>query len=75
MDSALRRLALALLCGFGTFVFALPVACGGLMLTGEHINGDVQSGGPQALLGGMAIGAVLAVLVAALVWVKSAPRD
>jgi hypothetical protein len=74
METHLRRLALALLCGFGTFVLTLPVACGGLLLYGDHLNGDVQSGGPQALLGGMAVGGVLALLVACLVWVKSASR-
>jgi hypothetical protein len=74
MEVHLRRLSVALLCGFGTFVVTLPVACGGLMIYGEHLNGDVQSGGPQALLGGMAVSGVLALLVAALVWVKSAPR-
>jgi hypothetical protein len=72
METSLRRLAFALLCGFGTFVLTLPVACGALVLYGEH--GDVQSGGPQAVLGGMAIGAVLSILVAGFVWVKSASR-
>lgn len=75
MDALLRRLALALLCGFGSFVVALPVACGGLLAYSEHINGDVQSGGPQALLGGMALAGMLAVLMVVLVFVKSAPRD
>jgi hypothetical protein len=74
METSLRRLAFALLCGFGTFVLTLPAACGALVLYGEQMNGDVQSGGPQAVLGGMAIGAVLSILVAGFVWVKSASR-
>jgi hypothetical protein len=74
MESYLRRFALALLCGFLAFVVTLPVGCGTLLLYSEHLNGDAQAGGPQALLGGLAVGAVSAALVVALVWVKTAPR-
>jgi len=74
MEAHLRRLAGALLCGFGTFFVTLPVACGALMLYGEHLNGDVEKGGPQALLGGIALGGVVAALVAGLVWWKSRPH-
>jgi hypothetical protein len=65
------RIAAAALSGFVSFVIALPVACGGLVLYGEHINGDVQSAGPQAILGGMALAIVLGVLVAAFVMIKT----
>jgi hypothetical protein len=75
MEGLIRRLAIALLCGFGTFFFTLPVACGGLMLYSEHLNGDVESAGPQAILGGMALGAGLGAMVVLAVWVKSAPRE
>lgn len=70
MESLLKRLSAALLAGFVTFVVALPVGCGALLLYSEHLNGDVQSGGPSELLGGMA----LAGLVVVLVWVKTGWR-
>ena len=68
------RFALAALLGFFAFFFALPVSCCGLMLYSEHLNGDVQSGGPQAILGAMGLSALLAVLVSAAVWRKTRPR-
>lgn len=70
------RLAAALLSGFASSVLALPVACGGLVLYAEHLNGDVQTAGPQAVLGGMAFAGVLGVLVAIVVFIKiGEPRD
>ncbi len=70
------RLAAALLSGFASLVLALPVACGGLMLYSGHVNGDMQAGGPPAILGGLALAGVLGVLVALLVFLKiGAPRD
>ncbi len=71
-----NRLAAALLSGFVSFVVTLPVACGGLMLYSEHVNGDVQAVGPQAMLGGLALAGVLGVLVALFAFIKiGEPRD
>jgi hypothetical protein len=69
-----KRIALALLSGFVTFFAGLPVACGGLMLYSEHVYGDVNTRGPESLLGGMAMAGMLSVLVVALVFWKSSPR-
>jgi len=70
------RLAAALLSGFVSVVVAVPVGCGALMLYSEHGNGDMQTGGPQALLGGIAFACVLGALIAVLVFLKiGAPRD
>jgi hypothetical protein len=49
-EGLLRRLSLALLCGFVSFLLTWPVACGGLLLYSEHLNGDVQSGGPESII-------------------------
>lgn len=75
MEDQLRRLALAALCGFATFVVMLPVACGGLLLCSEHIYGDVDARGPASLLGGMAMAGLLGSMVAVLVFWKSAGRN
>ncbi len=75
MNGLLRRTAAALLCGFVSFLLTVPVACGGLLLYSEHLNGDVQSGGPESILGAMAFAAVFALLVAALVFIKTADRS
>jgi len=70
------RLAAALLTGFVSFVLVLPLACGGLVLFAEHLNGDVQTGGPQATLGGMAFAGVLGMLISGLVFIKTGePRE
>lgn len=74
MENLLKRLAFALLTGFVTFVVALPLGCGALLLYSEHLNGDVQSGGPSELLGGMALAGVLAALVVVFVMVKTRRR-
>ncbi len=75
METLLRRMAGALLCGFVSFVVATPVACGGLMLFGLHVYGDVDARGPASMLGGMAIAGILAVLVVVLVMWVTRPRS
>ena len=62
-DDWTKRFAIAALVGFFVFVFALPVSCCGFVLYNEHLYGDVESGGPQAILSAMALSAVLALLV------------
>ena len=74
MDDWTKRFAIAGLLGFFVFVFALPVSCCGFVVYNEHLYGDVQSGGPAAILKAMALSAVLALLVGLLVWRKSRPR-
>ncbi len=74
MNDWTKRFALAGLLGFFVFVFALPVSCCGFVIYNEHLYGDVQSGGPAAVLKAMALSAVLALLVGAMVWRKSRPR-
>ena len=55
-------------------LFALPVSCGGFVLYNEHLHGDVQSGGPQAVLRAMCVAASVGAGVFALVWLKTRPR-
>ena len=74
MEDWTNRFALAALVGFFAGLFALPVACGGFVLVNEHRYGDVQSGGPGAMLGGMAMSAVVAIGVMLLVLRKTRPR-
>ncbi len=74
MNDWTKRFALAGLLGFFVFVFTLPVSCCGFVIYNEHLYGDVQSGGPAAVLKAMALSAVLALLVGAMVWRKSRPR-
>ena len=74
MDEWTKRFAIAGLLGFFVFVFALPVSCCGFVIYNEHLYGDVQSGGPAAILKAMALSAILAVAVGVLVWRKSRPR-
>ena len=69
-----KRFSLAALIGFLVFVFALPVSCCGFVFYNEHLYGDVESGGPQAILKAMGLSAALAFLVALLVWRKSRAR-
>ena len=63
-----KRFALAALLGFATFFFALPVSCCGFVLYNEHLYGDVQSGGPEAILKALGLAAVLSALVGVVVW-------
>lgn len=74
MDHWANRFALACLAGFFAGLFALPVACGGFVLINEHRFGDVQSGGPTAVLGGMAVAALVALAVIMLIMRKTRQR-
>lgn len=74
MEDWTKRFALAALVSFFAALFALPVSCGGFVLYNEHLYGDVQSGGPQAVLKGMGVAALVGVGVFALVWRKTRPR-
>ncbi len=68
MNDWTKRFALAALLSFFVFVFALPVSCCGFVLYNEHLYGDVQSGGPAAILKAMGLSAVLALAIGVLVW-------
>ena len=74
METLLRRISLAFLCGFGVFIFSLPVACCEFLVYSEHLTGDVQSNGPQAILSAMGMAAVLALMMVVLVMVKTRRR-
>lgn len=74
MEDWTKRFALAALAGFFVFVFAVPVSCGGFTLYNEHVYGDVQSGGPEALLKALGVSAGLAVLVGWVVWQRLRAR-
>jgi hypothetical protein len=74
METLLKRISAALLLGFGVFVISLPVACSGFVVYNEHLTGDVESNGPQAILSGMVLAAVLAMVAGVLVMVKSRRR-
>lgn len=74
MNDWTKRFALASLLGFFVFVFALPVSCCGFVIYNEHVYGDVQSGGPAAILKAMAVSASLALLVGGFMWRRSRPR-
>ena len=68
-----KRFALAAFVGFVVFFFALPVSCCGFVLLNEHRYGDVESGGPAAILSAMGVSALLAIAVALAVWWRSRP--
>ena len=74
MEDWTKRFAVSALMGFVTFVFALPVSCCGFVMYNEHLYGDVQSGGPVAILRAMGTALVLALIVASWMWRRSAPR-
>ena len=71
MEDWTKRFALAALVGFFAGLFALPVACGGFVLVNEHRYGDVQSGGPEAVLSGMGVAFVIGLAVFWLMWRKT----
>lgn len=75
MNDWTKRLAMAALFGFVTFFFALPVSCCGFVLYNEHLYGDVQAGGPAAIVKAMSVSAALAGVVMVVAWRKSRPRD
>jgi hypothetical protein len=68
------RFALAALIGFFAGLLTLPVACGGFVFANQQRFGDVQSNGPGAVLGGMAVGAIVGIGTTLLIWSKSKPR-
>lgn len=74
MEALLRRVALALLSGFGVFVIALPVACCGFVAYNAHVTGDVQTNGPQAILSAMGAAALLGLVTVISVMVKTRRR-
>ena len=74
MEDWTRRFALAGLLGFFAFFFALPVSCCGFVLYNEHLYGDVQSGGPAAILKALGTSAAVAVAVFVWVWRRMRPR-
>ncbi len=74
MEDWTKRFALAALVGFFAGLFALPVSCGGFVFYNEHLYGDVQSGGPEAVLQAMGVAAAVGLGVAWLVWWKTRPR-
>ncbi len=75
MDNFVQRMAGALLCGFVSLVVTVPVACSGLMLYSEHVYGDVDARGPASMLGGMAMGGILALVVVVLAMWLTRPRS
>ena len=74
MEDWTKRFALAGLIGFFAAVFALPVSCCGFVLVNEHRYGDVETGGPAAILSAMGVALAVGILVAALVWRKTRLR-
>ena len=74
MNDGAKRFALAALVGFFAFVFALPVSCCGFVLYNEHLYGDVERGGPEAILKARGLSAVVALSLAVLIWRKLRPR-
>ncbi len=75
MDDWPKRLAIALLFGFFAFLFAVPMSCAGFVVYNEHLYGDVQSGGPAALLKAFGVAVVVSVLVSGFVWRRLRPRS
>lgn len=74
MEDWTKRFALSALVSFFVFVFALPVSCCGFVLYNEHLYGDVERGGPEAILKAFGVAALLAISVGVLLWRRSRPR-
>lgn len=74
MEDWTKRFSVAALCGFFAFVVGLPVSCGGMLIYSEYRFGDVERGGPAALMGGLIGGAVMALVVFVVVWRKAGTR-
>ncbi len=74
MRDPTTRFAMAAMAGLILFVFALPVSCCGFVLLNEHRLGDVESGGPAAILSATGLSALLAALCVFLVWRKTGRR-
>lgn len=73
MQDWTKRFALAALVAFFAGLFALPVSCGGFVLYNEHLYGDVQSGGPEAILKAFGVSFLVAAGAFWLVWRKTRP--
>ena len=63
-----KRLALSALLGFAVFFFAVPVSCCGFVIYNEHLYGDVQSGGPAAILKALGLSLGLALCAGIATW-------
>ena len=74
MEDWTKRFAFAALLAFFAGLFALPVSCCGFVLYHEHLYGDVEQGGPTAVLSAMGVAFVAALVIFAVVWRKSRPR-
>ena len=74
MEDWTKRFALASLVAFLAGLVAVPVSCGGFVLYNEHLYGDVQSGGPEAVLKAFGVAAMVAGGAFWLVWRNSRPR-
>ena len=74
MKDRTTRFAASTTAGLIVFFLATPVSCCGFVLLNEHRTGDVEGGGPAAILAAMGLAIVLACLGGALVWRKTGPR-
>lgn len=69
-----KRFAVSALAGFLIFVFAVPLSCSGFVLLNEHRYGDVDQGGPAAILSALGLSALLALGIGFVIWRKTRPR-
>ena len=75
MEDWTKRFALAALLSFVAFFFALPVSCAGFLVYNEHLRGDVQSAGPEAILKAFGAASVVTLLVFVTVWRRTRPQQ